>query len=77
MAYTQSDLDSVKAAIVALATGQRIVTVTIDGMTVQKALADLNDLRALRVGMERSLRASAGRPSFYLPRTSKGLKRAR
>ncbi|MHC1742927.1 MAG: gpW family head-tail joining protein [Syntrophobacteraceae bacterium] len=73
MAYTQSDLDSVKAAIIALATGQRIVTVTIDGMTVQKALADLNDLRALRVEMERSLRASAGRPSFYLTWTSKGL----
>ena len=73
MAYTQSDLDSDKAAIVALATGQRIVMVTIDGMTVQKALADLNDLRALRVEMERSLRTSTGRPSFYLTRTSNGL----
>ena len=73
MAYTQSDLENVQAAIVALATGQRVAVVDIAGMSVQYALADLDKLRALCVEMERSLRSSAGRPSFYLTRTSKGL----
>jgi hypothetical protein len=73
MAYTQSDLESVEAAIVALASGQRVVAVTIDGVTVQYGQADLDKLRALRLEIQRELRFSAGRPSFYLTRTSKGL----
>lgn len=73
MAYTQSDLENVQAAIVALATGQRVVSVTIDGVAVHYGQADLDMLRALSVEMERSLRSSSGRPSFYLTRTSKGL----
>jgi hypothetical protein len=73
MAYTQSDLENVEAAIVALASGQRVVAVTIDGVTVQYGQADLDKLRALRVEIQRESRSSASRPSFYLTRTSKGL----
>ena len=73
MAYTQSDLESVQAAIVALATGQRVFSLTIDGVAIQYGQADLDKLRALSVEMERSLRSFTGRPSFYLTTSSKGL----
>ena len=73
MAYSQFDLENIEAAILALASDQRVVALTIDGVTVQYGLAELDKLRALRLEMLRELKSSAGRPLFYLTITSKGL----
>lgn len=48
MAFTTQDLQNIEAAILALATGARVVQVTAGGKTVQYAVADLDKLRALR-----------------------------
>lgn len=49
MAFSQEDLDRVNAAILALATGERVVSVTMpSGRSVQYAAADLHSLQALK-----------------------------
>ncbi len=47
MAYTTADLDSVKAAIVNLATGARVVQVVIDGKEIRYSDVELEKLQAL------------------------------
>jgi hypothetical protein len=73
MAYTQADLDNVTAAIVALARGERVVSVTAGSRTVQYAQADMDRLRALQAEMKAEIGATAGRQRFVLTSTSKGL----
>lgn len=73
MAYTQVDLDSVTAAIIALARGERVVSVTAGSRTVQYAQADMDRLRALQAEMKAEIGAMAGRQRFVLTSTSKGL----
>ena len=48
MAFTSSDLASIEAAIVALATGERAVRVTLNAKTTEYAEADLDKLLKLR-----------------------------
>jgi hypothetical protein len=73
MAYSAADLAAIESAIVQLAKGERVVSVTIDGRTVQYQQADLEKLMALRNQVESETRAAAGRPRFVLTSTSKGL----
>jgi hypothetical protein len=57
MPWTQADADQVRAAIVALATGTRVVTVSYAGppaRSVQYADTDLPQLRSLLAEMERT-----------------------
>ncbi len=73
MAYSAADLAAIEAAILELAKGQRVVSVTIDGRTVQYQQADVEKLTALRNQMQSESQAAAGRPRFVLTSTSKGL----
>ena len=73
MAYSAADLAAIEAAILELAKGERVVSVTIDGRTVQYQQADLEKLAALRNQMQSESQAAAGRPRFVLTSTSKGL----
>lgn len=60
MAYTSTDLDDIIAAIVALAKGTRVVSVQIDGKTIQFSQVDLPALRSLRSEIESELAVAAG-----------------
>ena len=73
MAYSAADLTSIQAAILALATGTRLVRVTINGKTKEYAEADLKQLEALRNTIKSEISATAGNPRFVLTRSSKGL----
>jgi hypothetical protein len=60
MAYTSTDLDDIIAAIVALAKGQRVVSVRLDGKDIQYGQVDLPALRSLRAEIENELAVAAG-----------------
>lgn len=73
MAWTQGDIDQVRAAVVALAAGKRAVSVTYAGppsRSVQYSDAQLGELRDLLADMERSI---SSKPSYRLATTRKGL----
>ncbi len=53
--YTSTDLANVKAAILALATGQRAVRVQIGEKSAQYAEVDFSKLEALKVAIEGQL----------------------
>ena len=72
MAYTQSDLDAVKNAVVALATGARVQSVTLsDGKSITYTPASLDRLKALRSEIESELNSSSRRRYFRVG-SSKG-----
>lgn len=70
MAWSQADIDAVRAAVVALATGKRTVSLSYAGRSVTYGTADLPDLEELLAKMERSASSS---PMYRLAKTSKGL----
>lgn len=72
MAYTAEDLQRVRQAILALASGERVTSVTRDGRTVQYAVADLDKLRALESEIVGAL-GPARRSRTRLTVTTKGL----
>ena len=55
MAYTQTDLDNVQAAIVALGKGELIVEVSLDGRTTKYAQASLDNLKTIKADIEATL----------------------
>lgn len=72
--YTPEQFAEVRQAIVALSTGQRVVSITHNGRTVQYAQANLGDLKALARDMRAELAAAQGRRRrTRLVTTSKGL----
>jgi hypothetical protein len=73
MSYTSTDLTSVEAAIVALATGERHVRVTINNKTIEYAQTDMAKLEHLRGVMQAEIAnaAGTGNRSRYV-QTSKG-----
>ena len=74
MAYTNDDLDTVKAAILAIAAGERVVAVTIDGETVQYQQADMMKLMDVQNEIKAELQAGMTKQqSIYFTTTSKGL----
>ena len=70
MAYTQSDLESVEAAIIQLATGNRVAEYSIGKRSVTRKISELPQLRALRKEIMTELNASSYRA--YRTKTSKG-----
>ena len=73
MAFSVTDLSNIEAAILALATGTRVVSVTINGKTMEYGAADLNQLESLRRTIASEVNAAAGKARFVLTRSSKGL----
>jgi len=73
MAYTPDDQKSVEEAILELATGKRVVRLTIAGKTYEYAQADLAALKELRTQIQSEINTASGKPGFYLTTTSKGL----
>jgi len=72
--YTQADLAAVTAAIIALATGSRVASVTFAPAgqatrTVQYVASDLGELRALQAEIQREVNGS---PTFRLATFAKG-----
>lgn len=72
MIFTQTDVDSIKAALLALATGQRVVSATVNGKRIDYGQADVPQLTKLLSVMEASLSTSKASRT-YLMETSKGL----
>lgn len=73
MAYIQTDLDNIQAAITALVTGKRRTSATIAGNRIDYAPVDLPQLRAMRAEIQAELNLAAGRNRFVLVSTSKGV----
>ena len=73
MAYTQADLESVQNAIVELATGKRMVRLTVGDRTFEFGQAQMERMAELREQIKAELAAATDRPRFWLTRTSKGL----
>jgi len=74
MAYTQDDLSAVQAAVIALATGKRVVRVMLSsGKTIEYDTTGLKDLKLLRAEIQAELNAAAGKRRFFRTVTSKGL----
>lgn len=74
MPYTQNDLDKVNAAIMAIAAGERVVSVTINGETVQYQQTNRRELRELRSEIITELEASApNQNNIFFTQTNKGL----
>lgn len=74
MSYTSSDLSNIQAAILSLATGERIVSVSFaDGKTIEYSRTDLTKLQELRNVIMSEINLLANRPSCILIKTSKGL----
>jgi gpW protein len=72
MAWTQGDLDQVRAAVLALATGARVYSILYAGppqRQVQYAAVDLPELRKLIAEIERSV---SGATAFRRVTFSKG-----
>lgn len=65
MAYTQTDLDEITAAIVALGKGKRRVEGTINGHRVVWAQTNLAELKQLRAEITDELAIAAGTSSNY------------
>lgn len=74
MAYTEADRAAVKAAILALATGERVVSVSAaDGRSTMWAQSDMDKLRGLLSEIERDIASVSGRRRYVLTTSSKGL----
>ncbi len=73
MAYTDTDLTNIQTAIMALATGTRVVSLSIGGKTIQYGQAQLNELKALRDEIKSEVNSTAGRAQYVLTSTDKGL----
>lgn len=72
--YTSADLIKVQAAIIALAEGKRVVSVTTNGKTIQYGPAQIKDLQALRDAMQSEIsQTSTITKRFVLTQSEKGL----
>ena len=60
MAFTQAEIDSLKAAYLELAAGTRVVSVTIAGKTIQYHTVDMKSLKDVIDNMQVQTDAVAG-----------------
>lgn len=72
MSYSQTDLESIKSAILSLATGKRTARVAIAGKVVEYHQTDLAALRTLRNEIRAELSAAAGTNNCFRMKSSKG-----
>lgn len=70
--YTQADLDKIQQAIIDLATGKRVVRLTIGSHATEFGVADLAHLRALQKEIAAELNVGAS-PACWRISASKGL----
>lgn len=75
MAYTwtETDLENIKSAILALATGTRVVRVTIEGETTQYGEAELPALMKLYEQAVSQYQVENSTCDYFLTSTEKGL----
>lgn len=74
MAYTETDLQTIEAACIALASGQRVVRLSIAGKEFEFGQAKLGELKSLRADIRNELNEATGvTTGVYVTRTSKGL----
>ena len=74
MAFTSTDLTNVQASVVALATGARKTSVTINGKRIDYSPVELDKLIALRNQIQAEVDSEDEIPKFVLTSTvSKGL----
>lgn len=71
MAYTSANLTSVQTAILALATGDLVASVSINGKLIEYGKADISKLETLRSNIIADLNGST--VNVILIKTSKGL----
>jgi len=72
--YTAAELAKIQAAIVSLAEGARVVSVTTNGKTIQYGPADIKMLQTLRDAMTAEINsASTATRRYVLTSTEKGL----
>ena len=64
MAFTSTDLTAIEQAMVAIASGERVVEVTIAGKTIRYQAADLNKLQQLRNLIQADVNNSADGSGF-------------
>jgi hypothetical protein len=64
MAFTSTDLAAIEAAMVAIASGERVVEVTIAGKIIKYQAADLNKLQQLRNLIQADVNNSADSSGF-------------
>jgi len=64
MAFTSTDLTAIEQAMVAIASGERVVEVTIAGKTIKYQAADLNKLQQLRNMIQADINNSADGSGF-------------
>jgi hypothetical protein len=64
MAFTSTDLTAIEQAMVAIASGERVVEVTIAGKTIKYQAADLNKLQQLRNMIQADVNNSADGSGF-------------
>ena len=69
MAFTSTDLAAVEAAMVAIASGERAIEVTIAGKMIKYQAADLNKLQKLRNLITADVNGTAS-GSGFLQKTS-------
>ena len=75
MAYTLTDLSNIEAAILALAKGERKVTLTMGDKSISYDKAALPELRTLRaeIAAELSMATATRKRYFVITQTDKGL----
>jgi len=73
MAYTNTDLNNIEAALLDLARGNRVVKVVVEGKVCEYGQADIDQLRALRAEISAEIKAATGTTGLIYTTTSKGL----
>lgn len=75
MAWSQSDIDTLQAAILRLASGEAVLTVSYSGppaRTVTHHAVDLKAMRELLATMQADVNAAAGGKPYRFAATRKG-----
>jgi hypothetical protein len=73
MAYTQTDLDAIRLAIIEFGKGRRAGRVSVGDKMIEYATVTMLDLERLETRILNGINTSAGRRSCFRVRTSKGL----
>ena len=73
MVWTEADIEALKAAVLAIASGTRVVQVSYAGPPARSVTYQAADLAALRSLLSEVAGSAASGPSYRLAATRKGL----